>query len=352
MPEKLSPIERALCAASQMNAHESRRVLMLICSGGMTMEPVKQPTEGEKHYARREKFIKRMKSACDDALEAAKHETLRNVRKHFRAKPPAIKGAESSDTNSLPARLTFNRKDFTDELLAALREEANAALVGAATGLFDEIGSDNPWTMPGSVTRAFLDQRANLLANVPDEIHQEIMQSIKDGLDKGETRPELMDRISAKFAEIGSGRAETIANTETAAAFNFARDKAMRAAGVTHKRWLHSQSPLIKEPRPTHVEADGQVVPIDEPFNVGGVKFMMPADDSMGAGPEDIINCHCVSIPVEAPIKTKALQHSLHEIIAQTRCGCGQPNCVKCNATKEAEARLEQFDDEKHIARI
>jgi hypothetical protein len=78
----------------------------------------------------------------------------------------------------------------------------------------------------------------------------------------------------------------------------------MRDAGVTHKKWLHSQSPLIKEPRPTHLAADGQIVPIDEPFDVGGVQFMRPADDSLGAGPEDIINCHCVAIPVEAPIQS------------------------------------------------
>ena len=108
-----------------------------------------------------------------------------------------------------------------------------------------------------------------------------------------------MARISEAFDEISRSRAETIANTETAAAFNYARDKAMREAGVTHKKWLHSQSPLIKEPRPTHLEADGQVQPIDDPFDVGGVQFMRPADDSLGAGPEDIINCHCVAIPTE-----------------------------------------------------
>jgi hypothetical protein len=68
-------------------------------------------------------------------------------------------------------------------------------------------------------------------------------------------------------------------------------------------------SPLIKEPRPTHLAADGQTVPIDEPFDVGGVQFMRPADDSLGAGPEDIINCHCVAIPVEAPIKSEADGH-------------------------------------------
>ena len=184
--------------------------------------------------------------------------------------------------------------------MAALREDQESALNTAGQQLYDEIGKDSVWTTPSKDAIQFVQDRANLLANVPDEVHAEIMQSIEQGLQQGESRKELMSRISAAFDEIGRSRAETIANTETAAAFNYARDKAMREAGVTHKKWLHSQSPLIKEPRPTHLAADGQTRPIDEPFDVGGVQFMRPADDSLGAGPEDIINCHCVAIPTEA----------------------------------------------------
>ncbi len=306
MTEKLSPIERALVAASAMQAPDARSVLMLICEAGMTMDkPVPQePTEGEKHYAKREKFIRRMKSSVDRVTDYAKHETLRKIEKHFRVNPP-VKGAEGDqNTGSLAARLTFDKGVLSEELLAALAEDQESALSTAGQQLFDEIGKDSVWRIPSQDAIQFVQDRANLLANVPDEVHTEIMQSIEQGLQAGESRKELMARISAAFDEIGRSRAETIANTETAAAFNYARDKAMREAGVTHKKWLHSHSPLIKEPRPTHVEADGQTVPIDEPFDVGGVQFMRPADDSLGAGPEDIINCHCVAIPVESPIES------------------------------------------------
>ncbi len=316
--EKHTPISRALIAASQMPAPQARRVLMLICESGMTMsedvpKPV-EPTEGEKHYAKREKFIRRMKSSTDRVLNYARHETLRKIEKHFRENP-SISAAESGDAtpttepSSLAVRLTFDKELLSIELLAALREDQEAALSTAGQQLFDEIGKDSVWRIPSQDAIQFVQDRANLLVNVPDEVHTEIMQSIEQGLQAGESRKELMARISAAFDEIGRGRAETIANTETAAAFNYARDKAMREAGVTHKKWLHSMSPLIKEPRPTHLEADGQTVPIDDPFDVGGVQFMRPADDSLGAGPEDIINCHCVAIPVEAPIKSEDAGH-------------------------------------------
>jgi hypothetical protein len=465
MAEKLSPISRALAAASQMPAHQARRVLMLICESGMTLDsmgkdlvlgrgPTDEPTEGEKHYAKREKFIKRMKSSTDRVLNYARHETLRKIEKHFRDTPikgktlceifaeeaghpfrgnqyttgessgveiqksqkstqahgrgadayrqsarydikihgklvgkiwadkagymqkpfwnvatinsdntgirqihtttsyekavqwvndnshhfrdtpTAIQSAESGDAptepaTSLAARLTFDKELLSSELLAALREDQESALSTAGQQLFDEIGKDSVWRLPSQDAIQFVQDRANLLANVPDEVHTEIMQSIEQGLQAGESRKELMARISAAFDEIGRSRAETIANTETAAAFNYSRDKAMREAGVTHKKWLHSQSPLIKEPRPTHLEADGQVQPIDEPFDVGGVQFMRPADDSLGAGPEDIINCHCVAIPVEAPLKSsrahifkdeKCVKCGIHEVHANIRC--------------------------------
>ncbi len=320
MTEKRTPISRALVAAAKMPAPDARRVLMLICESGLpyakmdlkngvtTEADVVLPTLGEIHYSKREKFIKRMKSSCDRVLNYSRHETLRKIEKHFRENPPvAISSAESGDarpttqTPSLAARLTFDKNSLSSELLAALREDQELALSVAGQQLFDEIGKDSVWRLPSQDAIQFVQDRANLLANVPDEVHTEIMQSIEQGLQHGESRKELMARISAAFDEIGRSRAETIANTETAAAFNYSRDKAMREAGITHKRWLHSMSPLIKEPRPTHLEADGQTVPIDEPFDVGGVQFMRPADDSLGAGPEDIINCHCVSIPTEAP---------------------------------------------------
>src|SRR5258708_4039690 len=111
IPEKLTSIERALVAAATMDPHDARNVLRLICEGGMTSGSavtfeVKQvtPNPGQVHYAKRERFIKRMQSACDRVLDYAKHETLRNVEKHFR--DSGIKSAEG-DTTPTTARITF-----------------------------------------------------------------------------------------------------------------------------------------------------------------------------------------------------------------------------------------------------
>jgi uncharacterized protein with gpF-like domain len=48
--------------------------------------------------------------------------------------------------------------------------------------------------------------------------------------------------------------------------------------------------------RVSHWEADGQTVPINEPFIINGYKMMFPLDDSMGAPIDEIINCRCVEL--------------------------------------------------------
>lgn len=291
-------LRRIFLAASRMDAGQARQVITL----AIKALEAPQQSEGDKHYARRKKFIDRMKGSVERVVNYARHETLRKIEKHFRDNPPIKGAAKDPEKKPLAKRLTFDKAQLEEELLAALREDSAQALTTAGQTVFDELQNDNPWTMPAEDAISFLDRRKNLLASVPGEIQDEISAAIQDGLEKGETRRQLMERIASKFDGISKARAETIANTETAAAFNYARDKAMRAAGVTHKKWLHSKSPLIKEPRPTHVAADGQVQPIDEPFDIGGVSMMRPGDES--AGPEEIINCHCVALPVEAPVKS------------------------------------------------
>jgi uncharacterized protein with gpF-like domain len=168
------------------------------------------------------------------------------------------------------------------------------ALQTAGQELFDEIGKDDPFTMPSKDTLAFIRKRQNLLSGVPDEIHQEVEDTLAQGLKDQLPLRDLAKSIKGKFDEIYKGRAKVVADTETAAAYGYARNKAMLAAGITKKKWLHS--PLAKEPRPDHVAAHGMVVPADEPFPVGDPPLMYPHDPNGAA--EDVINCHCIAIPV------------------------------------------------------
>jgi uncharacterized protein with gpF-like domain len=50
--------------------------------------------------------------------------------------------------------------------------------------------------------------------------------------------------------------------------------------------------------RPAHVEANGQIVPFKQPFDVDGQSLMYPGDMSLGASIDNVINCRCVLVPI------------------------------------------------------
>lgn len=60
--------------------------------------------------------------------------------------------------------------------------------------------------------------------------------------------------------------------------------------GRTHKGW---KTILDGRERNTHHLANGQRVPLLKPFKVGGYEMQYPRDDSLGAPPNEIVNCRC-----------------------------------------------------------
>lgn len=79
--------------------------------------------------------------------------------------------------------------------------------------------------------------------------------------------------------------------TEVNAMCNLAVLCAFINSGANAKTWISHKDELT---RATHRSADGQTVPIDEPFVVGGYSLMFPGDTSLGAPPQEIVNCRCV----------------------------------------------------------
>lgn len=92
-------------------------------------------------------------------------------------------------------------------------------------------------------------------------------------------------------------RGEVITRTEMGRVFSTSAQKRMEQAGEhvpgMEKQWLHSGHP--RKPRPSHLSAHGQHVPVDEKFNIGGVMMLHPRDP--GAPLDEIINCGCEHVP-------------------------------------------------------
>jgi hypothetical protein len=60
--------------------------------------------------------------------------------------------------------------------------------------------------------------------------------------------------------------------------------------GEAPKRWDSVGDNWV---RAAHITADGQVVSMDQAFQVGGEQLMYPGDTSLGASVENVINCRC-----------------------------------------------------------
>lgn len=110
-------------------------------------------------------------------------------------------------------------------------------------------------------------------------------------------------------------RGETIARTESTAAFNAAREQAYEQAvrggqlrrQSIKKIWDSAGDGRVRD---SHAAMDGDEVAFDQPFtSPTGAQMMYPGDSSLGAGGEDIINCRC-TMRVEVDFIGEALANA------------------------------------------
>jgi len=66
---------------------------------------------------------------------------------------------------------------------------------------------------------------------------------------------------------------------------------ALRDAGFTRKRWVTRHDAKVRE---THREVEGDTIPLEEAFYVGGYPLMYPGE--RGAPPAIVINCRCTMV--------------------------------------------------------
>jgi SPP1 gp7 family putative phage head morphogenesis protein len=238
---------------------------------------------------------KQYKSRLSRVLFDARSEVLRALDGY----QPAEKSADGIVAKGAVTDFLFSLEKFTAKLSAAFRSQAALTLQASGNQLYEELGRDDPFTYPSADVLEFVRARENKIGGASKRIHEKIKETLEEGITAGDTQAELAARVKEAFNGLDDGRAITIAQTEAQAAFAQGRQVAMEAAGIEYKQWLTSGNPNT---RATHAACNGQVVRIDERFEVppgSGVYLDHPGDPT---GPADeVINCHCVSIPVEKP---------------------------------------------------
>lgn len=118
----------------------------------------------------------------------------------------------------------------------------------------------------------------------------QIMQIVAMGRRDGMGQGDISEQIRRRGPQIGRARGALIARTETHSAGNFAAIETAKETGLRmQKEWLSAED---ERTRSAHIEADGQVVNLDEPFMVDGEELMYPGDMVNGSA-GNVINCRC-----------------------------------------------------------
>jgi len=179
--------------------------------------------------------------------------------------------------------------------------------LGPAVGGVYLGGSASAWVtapttkVPVESARAWLDvvnddaldymrQATNRIVGAGENVWREVQSKTYEALSQG-VEPETLKRQIEAVTGYSEFRADTIARTEVNGAFTGGAMDGARALGEygpVEKVWSAVGGPRSRE---SHEEADGQCVPIDEPFYVGGYPMDRPHDPA--APPGEVVNCRC-----------------------------------------------------------
>jgi SPP1 gp7 family putative phage head morphogenesis protein len=127
------------------------------------------------------------------------------------------------------------------------------------------------------------------ITSIAETTRAQIVNAVSRGYDAGLGVQAIAKLVRDQIPAFSRQRAALIARTETHGAANFGAQEAAKETGLQlRKEWVAASDERTRE---SHVEADGQIVGMDEPFIIGGVALMYPGDPD--GPPEETINCRC-----------------------------------------------------------
>jgi SPP1 gp7 family putative phage head morphogenesis protein len=115
-----------------------------------------------------------------------------------------------------------------------------------------------------------------------------LKKGLSDLLEKGGGLMDQMKLVEDLMAERIRSSSEVIARTESIGALNGGTLEAWKQSEVVAgKEWIATLDDRVRD---SHAEAHGQIVALDDDFEVGG--FSGPGPGNIGQSEEDI-NCRC-----------------------------------------------------------
>ena len=221
---------------------------------------------------------------------------------------------EWDDARRLIEMQKYDRLDNLCRQMADTIDDANKEAIRFINGSSVNVFRENYNWQARSLGFDIIDNTAarNILTGISNPFTKLSMEGLKDeagirrqleselitGLLKGESIRDIARRIRT-VTERPLSDCVRIARTETTYAQNSARqsvgEHGEELGFKMLKEWRATEDGRTRD---AHHLADGQRVPVDEPFVVDGEELMFPGDFSLGASPENTINCRCTVVYV------------------------------------------------------
>ena len=183
----------------------------------------------------------------------------------------------------------FNMAFWVKEFRKAIHAVLQRIVQDSGNDALDDLGLSLSFDVTDPAVVAFLLAREQRFAERVNETTWRLLkESLAEGIEAGESIPELAERVITEMGDRIRSTPEVIARTEVIGASNGGTLESWKQSGVVAgKTWLAA---LDDRTRDTHVEAHGQTVAIDDDFEVGDGSG--PAPGQIGL-PEEDIQCRC-----------------------------------------------------------
>jgi SPP1 gp7 family putative phage head morphogenesis protein len=208
-----------------------------------------------------------------------------------------VRAAQPDDLDSFMGKI-LNLARWRKRFRETIRPILGKVVADGGQAAIDEVSLGGSFSLSDPKAAQFLERKSQKFAvEVNSTTWDTLKVSLGEGLDAGEGTDQLAQRVKTVMGDRIRSSAEVIARTEVLSSYNGGALEGYRQSGVVDgKQWLAS---LDERTRSTHVDAHGQVVALDEDFEVGAGSG--PAPGQIGLPEEDIM-CRCAMLAVLAPI--------------------------------------------------
>jgi len=213
--------------------------------------------------------------------------------------------ATTQQETILTAEQVFGLAKAVSEMQDIAEEHAERILRAGWEVAQERLDADTPFNPDDPVViQAADDLIADKAPKIAKTTRERITQTIAKGVADNKSIEDIQGMVVSEVrgmadTEDDQSRARRIASTTTTTMFERGQQTSMQSAGMFGGMWLSQRDVHV---RSGHLVADGQTVPIGEPFEVAcqvgqSTEALAHPGDPTGR-PCNIINCRCTVLPV------------------------------------------------------